>query len=101
MYMNSRMTFRNKKFTHGQYDEYEGVVSNIPNKLLCSADDKKTWCELKVKLKLFIKIIMRIFIVCMELFLIKRTITGKQISAIILFRESILNHYGKVKIQNY
>lgn len=44
---------------------------------------------------------MRIFIVCMELLLIKRTITGKQISAIILFRESILNHYGKVKIQNY
>ncbi len=55
MYMNSRMTFRNKKFTHGQYDEYEGVVSNIPNKLLYSADDKKTWCELKCEIKTIYK----------------------------------------------
>lgn len=55
MYMNPQMAFRNKKFTHGQSDEYEGAVSNIPNKLLYSVDDKKTWCELKSEVKTIYK----------------------------------------------
>ena len=43
LFMNSQMAFKKAGLTEGQYDKYEGVITNIPSQIFYSADNKKTW----------------------------------------------------------
>ena len=43
LFMNPQRYFKNNTLTEGQYDKFEGAITNIPGKLLYSMDDKKTW----------------------------------------------------------
>ena len=41
--MNPQMSFNKVGLTDGQYDKYEGAITDIPCKILYSTDEKKTW----------------------------------------------------------
>ena len=43
LYMNPQMSFNKVGLTDGQYDKYEGAITDIPCKILYSTDEKKTW----------------------------------------------------------
>ena len=43
LYMNPQMSFNKVGLTDGQYDKYEGAITDIPCKILYSTDKKKTW----------------------------------------------------------
>ena len=43
LYMNPQMSFNKVGITDGQYDKYEGAITDIPCKILYSTDEKKTW----------------------------------------------------------
>ena len=43
LFMNPQMAFKNSGLTEGQYDKYEGAITNIPCRILYSADEKKSW----------------------------------------------------------
>lgn len=43
LYMNPQMAFNKSGLTEGQCDEYEGAITNVPGKLFCSTDEKKSW----------------------------------------------------------
>ena len=43
LYMNKQISFNGSGLTAGQYDKYEGAITNIPCKILYSTDEKKSW----------------------------------------------------------
>lgn len=43
LFMNPQMAFKKSGLTEGQYDKYEGAITNIPCKILYSTDEKKSW----------------------------------------------------------
>lgn len=43
VYMNPQMAFNKRGLTEGQYDKFEGAITNIPCKLQYSVDEKKSW----------------------------------------------------------
>lgn len=43
LYMNPQMDFRKGNLTAGQRDVMEGAITNVPSKILYSADSKKIW----------------------------------------------------------
>ena len=43
LFMNPQMIFKKSGLTEGQYDKYEGAITNIPCKILYSTDEKKSW----------------------------------------------------------
>ncbi len=43
LFMNPQMAFLHSGLIAGQYDRYEGAISNIPCKLFFSKDEKRSW----------------------------------------------------------
>lgn len=43
LFMNPQMAFKNSSLTEGQYDKYEGAITNAPCKIFYSMDNKESW----------------------------------------------------------
>lgn len=43
LFMNPQTAFKKNGVAEGQYDKYEGAITNIPCKILYSTDEKKNW----------------------------------------------------------
>ena len=71
LYMNPQMSFNKVGLTDGQYDKYEGAITDIPCKILYSTDEKKTW-----------HLLGDIFIVCMVSNMMRNIMMRKIISII-------------------